>query len=91
MFDGHFFFAFFVDFDFVLGRLGSERQLCVAPQSWNSFSVWCLFGSLWLDILSDSGKQQLDDHAEVLEDIILWINFLSLDVLVGRRLLEHAT
>ena len=49
-----------------------------------SFAVWCpcdrarcLVRSLRLGLLSDSGMQQLDDHIEVLEDIILSIMFLS--------------
>ena len=37
----------------------------------------CLVGSLRLDLRSDSGKKQLDDHVEVVEDIILPIMFLS--------------
>ena len=81
------------------GRAPVGHPLSMVSQikSWNSFTVWCqcdrarcLGGSLQLDLRCDSGKQQLEDHFEVLEDIILSIKCKPKKT-VFRRFLDHAT
>ena len=77
--------------------VGHPLSMVSQIESWNLLSVWCpchrarsLIGSFRLDFRSDNGKQQLDDHVEVPEDIVLSIILLSMCV-VCRRFLDHAT